>query len=72
MTIFVTRRDYDRPVKGAVTAGLVFTLAAAGFSRGVARFQRPKRLTLFALLAEGLTLVAVVSGFAFSVLGHHR
>ncbi len=49
-----------------------FTLAAAGFSRGAARFQTPKRLTLFALLAEGLTLVAVVSGFAFSVLGHHR
>ena len=49
-----------------------FTLAAAGFSRGAARFQRPKRLTLFALLAEGLTLVAVVSGFAFSVLRHHR
>jgi hypothetical protein len=49
-----------------------FTLAAAGFSRGAARFQTAKRLTLFALLAEGLTLVAVVSGFAFSVLGHHR
>ncbi|MFL6443868.1 MAG: hypothetical protein ACJ713_08655 [Candidatus Sulfotelmatobacter sp.] len=49
-----------------------FTLAAAGFSRGAARFQTPKRLTLFALQAEGLTLVAVVSGFAFSVLGHHR
>jgi hypothetical protein len=49
-----------------------FTLAAAGFSRGAARFQTSKRLTVFALLAEGLTLVAVVSAFAFSVLSHHR
>lgn len=49
-----------------------FTLVAAGFSRGAARFQTPKRLTLFALLAEGLTLVALVSVLAFSVLSHHR
>jgi hypothetical protein len=49
-----------------------FTLAAAGFSRGAACFRAPKRLTLFALLAEGLTWVAVVSAFAFSVLSHHR
>ena len=49
-----------------------FTLAAAGISRGAARFQAPKRLTVFALLVEGLTLVAVVFVLAFSVLGHHR
>jgi hypothetical protein len=49
-----------------------FTLAAAGFSRIAALFQAPKRLTLFALLAEGLTLVAVVSVLAFSILSHHR
>jgi hypothetical protein len=48
-----------------------FTLAAAGFSRGAARFQAPKRLTLVALVAEGLTLVALVSVLAFSVLSRH-
>lgn len=48
-----------------------FTLAAAGFSRIAARFQVPKRLTLFALLLESLTLVALVSVLAFSVLRHH-
>ena len=48
-----------------------FTLAAAGFSRIAACFQAPKRLTLFALLLEGLTLVTLVSVLAFSVLRHH-
>jgi hypothetical protein len=48
-----------------------FTLAAAGFSRGAACFQAPKRLTLFALLAEGLTLATLVSVLAFSVWSHH-
>jgi hypothetical protein len=48
-----------------------FTVAAAGFSRIAAHFQTPKRLTLFALLLEGLTLVALVSVLAFSVLSHH-
>lgn len=49
-----------------------FTLAAAGFSRIAAHFQAPKRLTLFALLLEGLTLMALVSVLVFSVLSHHR
>jgi len=48
-----------------------FTLAAAGFSRGAACFQGPKRLTSFALLAEGLTLVALISVLVFSVGSHH-
>lgn len=49
-----------------------FTLAAAGFSRIAAHFQASKRLTLFALLMEGLTMAALVSVLAFSILSHHR
>lgn len=49
-----------------------FTLTAAGFSRIAAQFEAPKRLTLFALVLEALTLVAVVFVFAFSVLSHRR
>jgi hypothetical protein len=39
-------------------------------SRLMARFDRPKRLTLYALLIEVLTLVLIVALFFFSAKGH--
>ena len=49
-----------------------FFLVAAVFSRIMACFQFPKRLTMSALLLEGITLAAIICAFAASVLSHHH
>jgi hypothetical protein len=47
-----------------------FVIVGLAFSRLLARFDRAKRLTFYALMIEILTLVFMVAGFLFSVRGH--
>jgi hypothetical protein len=47
-----------------------FVLVGLGFSRLLARFDRAKRLTLYALLIELLTLVLMAALFLFSARAH--
>ena len=49
-----------------------FALAALGFSRIMARFPSSKRITSYALLAEAVTLIAVIATFAAAVVSHHH
>lgn len=50
--------------------GSPIVIIGLGFSRLLARFDRGKRLTLYALLIEVLTLVLMVSLFVFLARGH--
>lgn len=50
--------------------GSPFVIVGLGFSRMLARFDRAKRLTLYALVIEILTLVFMVAGFLFLARGH--
>jgi len=50
--------------------GSPFVIIGLGFSRLLARFDRAKRLTFYALLIEVLTLVLMVILFLFSARAH--
>jgi len=50
--------------------GSPFVIVGLGFSRLLARFDRAKRLTIYALLIEVLTLVFMVAMFLFSARAH--
>jgi len=47
-----------------------FVIAGLAFSRLLARFDRAKRLTFYALMIEILTLVFIVAGFLFMAISH--
>jgi hypothetical protein len=50
--------------------GSPFVIVGFGFSRLLARFDRAKRLTFYALMIEILTLVFMVAGFLFLARRH--
>ena len=50
--------------------GSPFVIAGLAFSRLLARFDRAKRLTFYALMIEILTLVFMVAGFLFLARSH--